>query len=335
MDGTAAPRTTIQVCGQCGVRWQVPRPPAQRCPKCHGALLPPYTVDPPRRTFRWVARKPSRGDGHVLQPPQAATPTPRYTETPRWGLHDPAPVPTPVRQEGISTLARLAAPTLAATAIMFGLASIAEIARYCVLLRNRTRLIDPALLAGSDSAVWSTSLLGALLLISSAIATTGWLIAARRRAFAKQGRRDPRRPWTIAIGCLVPIVNWVYPGVFLTEVAAAEFDGSPPVRIRRLVVAWWCAWVFSVGFAIFNGLWWLRDSLQDEANGVLYSATGDLIAAGVAVLTILVIRTLDGDDVLGRQRVPRRWVVATGPVTPVIEPIRPIPQPEPQEVVAK
>ncbi len=208
---------------------------------------------------------------------------------------------------------------LVATAVVFGLASVAELARYAVLLRNRTRLIHPAVLYASDAFVIGAGVLALAFALLAAVATVGRLVEIRRSAYAATGRRDPRSPRALAFGCLVPVVNLLWPGVFLSEVAALQ--GDP--RAGRAVRIWWAAWVFGGLVAVAALLWRTADSLQAEADGVLFTAFTDAVAAAVAVLTLWVLRTIEGHDLLGRGRTARRWLIAVDPAVPVIEPVHP------------
>jgi hypothetical protein len=58
------------------------------------------------------------------------------------------------------------------------------------------------------------------------------------------------------------------------------------------VKIWWAAWVASSLLFLGTVLWRFRDSAQARADGVVLSALTDLAAAGMAVLTALMIRRL-------------------------------------------
>ncbi len=311
----------VQFCARCGAQWPVHGAPMQWCPRCRGVLLAPAAPNAPaqRRQYRWVARRPAAAiPDRPLSRPQGPRPTPRYFDTPRWGLLDPPPPAPPGKKAGLAGFAERAVPLLGAASILFGLAAAAELGRYLILLRNRTRLIDPLLLALSDSAVWATSFLALAVALAGAIAAIGWLVEARKRSFARQDRSDPRSTRTLVLGCAIPFVNLVLPGVFVTE-----FTRESPPRTRKLIRVWWWSWVLSGVLVVVAQIWRTADSLQVQADGVLFTAFTNLLAAAVGFLTIMVIRDVDGHDVLGRRRVAKRWLIATGPARPVIEPIRP------------
>lgn len=316
--------TVVQPCARCGTRWAVQGSPMHWCPRCRGVLLSPGPIDAPpqRRNYRWVARRPGRLDrpsGSADSGRRSAA-TPRYTEIPRWGLRDhPVSAEPGESQQPLSALARWVYTALLATAGLFGLAAVAELIRYLILLRNRTRLIEPPLLWFSDALVNTAALFALIMALVAAVAALGWLIELRRAAFAAVGRRDPRSPRLLALGCLVPGVNLVWPGVFLSEVVAGRADPRPLQAVR----IWWAVWVLSGLLAVAALYWRTADSLQAKADGVLFTALTDLAAAGVAVLTLWVVRTVEGRDLRGRDRLAHRWVMAVDPAEPLIEPVHP------------
>ncbi|NEW38302.1 DUF4328 domain-containing protein [Nocardia cyriacigeorgica] len=285
-------------------------------------LLSPGPIDAPaeRRNYRWVARRPDhRPRGPVAPGRTGPTPTPRYTQIPRWGLRDvPAPVAAAPRRP-LNVLAGWLPGLLVGVALMFGIAAGAELGRYLLLMHNRTRLIDPLLLNFSDAMVNASALFAAVLALLAAIGAVGWLIEARHAAYERLGRRDPRSPRTLVLGCVIPVVNLLWPGVYLTEMVAGRDDP----RALRAVRVWWAVWIFGGACAVAALFWRTADSLQAEADGVLFSAFTDAVAAAVAVATLWVVRVVEGRDLLGRAHMAHRWVVAADPAVPVIEPVQP------------
>ncbi|MEU8895150.1 DUF4328 domain-containing protein [Nocardia sp. NPDC048505] len=329
--------SVVQPCARCGARWAVQTTPMHWCPRCRGVLLSPAPIGAPpeRRNYRWIARRP---DQRTRRPggarPGTRPATPKYTEIPRWGLLDPRPEAAAPVLDRWQRWTQRVEPLLVVTAGLFALAALAELGRYGILLRNRTRLIEPLLLRASDALVIGSAVLALGFALLAAVALVGWLIEARTAAFARSGRRDPRSARTLTLGCVVPGVNLLWPGVFLTELA--EQRGNP--RALRAVRIWWCAWVLGGAMAVAALLWRTADSLQAKADGVLFMFWTDLVAAAVAVLTLWVVRLLAGRDLLGRTRLARRWVVAADAAVPVIEPVHPATeqtQKADQEVMAK
>lgn len=312
--------TVVQPCARCGARWAVHGAPMHWCPRCRGVLLSPGPVDAPpeRRNYRWVARKPEhRGRGGRRPQAAAAAGTPRYTEIPRWGLRDIPAEPGAAPASRLERAAAAAGRLLVWTALAFGLAALAELGRYAILLYNRTRLVAPLLLRVSDAAVLTFAVLAAALALLAAVATVARLIELRAAAYAAVGRRDPRSPRTLLLGSLVPVLNLVWPGVFLTEALTGRSDP----RALRLIRIWWVAWVLGGIVAVAALGWRAADSLQAKADGVLFTALTDLVAACVALLTLAVLNALHGRDVRGRARAARRLTMAADPAVPVIEPL--------------
>ncbi|WP_054811602.1 DUF4328 domain-containing protein [Nocardia arizonensis] len=314
--------TVVQPCARCGARWGVQGAPMHWCPRCRGVLLSPGPIDgpPERRNYRWVARRPD----HRNRPAHSAsvaspTRTPAYDHMPTWGLADRPPAPAAPRPRRFAGFGARVHTLLILTATMFGLAGLSELLRYGILLRNRTRLIDPWLLRLSDALVTASSTLAMAAGFAAAIAAVVWLIDTRAAAYARAGHRDPRAPRTLALGSLIPVINLLWPGVFLTELARTAADP----RALRAVRIWWCAWLAGGALVAAALLWRTADSLQAKADGVLFTAFTDIWAATLAVLTLWVLRYLDGRNLLGGTRTERRWVVAAEPVAPVIEPVHP------------
>ncbi|GGF90653.1 membrane protein [Rhodococcoides trifolii] len=291
----------FQVCARCGTRWAVGAAPATWCRRCNGVLLAPVRDGgrAPVHSFRWVARSPipSRPRRRTAAP----KPTPSYRETPQWGLRDtPRTPPTPT-QTPLESMAGRAPRLLVAATVLLVAAALAEFFRFGVLLQNRSQLISPLELVLSDAAELCLSVLSVVVGALAILACVCWLRVARREMFAAAGELDPRRWWVIVVGSLLPVLNLVMPGVFLTELTR-----HPIVRW------WWTAWVVNWFVVVGVLLWRLRDGLQAQAYGVLFTGFADLVAAGTAVVTLLVIRRVQDRSVRGREREITRWTVAVG-----------------------
>ncbi|WP_458687304.1 DUF4328 domain-containing protein [Nocardia tengchongensis] len=313
----------VQPCARCGARWAVQGKPLHWCPRCHGVLLSPAPVDAPadRRNYRWVARPPGRkaGASQSVRRPGTAE-TPRYHQIPRWGLQDRPAAPAAETYRPLAAWTDRLEQLLVATAVVFLVAAVAELGRYGILLRNRTRLIQPWLLWISDAAVTVSAVLALALALMSAVALVGWLAETRRVAYANVGESDSRSLFTLVLGCVVPIANLIWPGIFLTEAARRTGDGDP--RLLRAVRIWWAAWLLDAVLVLVALIYRFANSLQVQADGVLVAMWTDVVAAGVAVASLGLVRDFAGLDLRGRPKTLRRWVIATGPVRPVIEPVR-------------
>ncbi|RMI34170.1 DUF4328 domain-containing protein [Nocardia stercoris] len=330
--------SVVQPCARCGSRWAVQNKPLYWCPRCRGVLLSPGPVDAPaeQRNYRWVVRAPGRR-GPVTRPALRAdrTPTPHYREIPTWGLRDrPAPPPAAARRGRWDRSPEQVLRLLRVTALLFLIAACAELGRYLILLRNRTALIDPLVLGLSDWSVWIAELVAPLAALGAAIGVVGWLADTRRAAFAAAGLRDPRPRWLLFTGCLVPVVNLLWPGVYLTELVRARAAGPRGVRggapyALRAVRIWWLVWITG-GVMVAIGIGFrFTHTLQAQANGVIFAVYTNLVAVAATALTVWVMHAVDGRDLRGRVRVPKRWVPAAGPARPVIAPVEPEPAAEP------
>ncbi|MFE3191601.1 DUF4328 domain-containing protein [Nocardia sp. NPDC059240] len=318
--------TVVQPCARCGARWAVQGKPLHWCPRCRGVLLSPAPVDAPadRRNYRWVARPPGRRT-HAAQPARrpAVVETPHYHQIPQWGLHDRLPGEAVVPRRPLAALTDRVGTALLATAGLFVLAALTELGRYGILLHNRTRLIQPWLLWISDASVTVSSILAPAAALVTAVALVGWLAQTRRAAYAAVGQADPRSLRILILGCVVPVVNLVWPGVFLTEAARLRIaDGADP-RLLRSVRIWWGAWLLNAVLVVVAVCYRFASSLQVQADGVLASLWTDLVAAGVAVASLALVRGFAGLDLRGRPKTVHRWVIATEPARPVIEPVSP------------
>lgn len=297
--------SVVQVCARCGSRWPVAAAPAQWCPRCQGVLLAPFDTARPAapagRNFRWVARSayppPVR-----RRRPGGAGPTPRYTQVPRWGLLDPPPPERDERLTRTETAADLAPTLLACAALVFALAAASEAFRYGLLVFNRSHLVDPLVVAVSDSLVWATQLSAPLVAVAAAVASACRLVVLRRAVFAARGLSDPRSPRSIAVGVLVPVVNLAMPGVYLTEIARDDHRTLVTIRI------WWATWIGNGALVVVGVLSRNRDGLQAQADGVLWAAVTSAVAAATALLTLLVVRRFEGRDLWGRRRRGARWI---------------------------
>ena len=94
---------------------------------------------------------------------------------------------------------------------------------------------------------------------------------------------------------MLPLVRIVMPGVYLTEIVRlrAEADGDV-YRELTLIRIWWAVWATSNALVVVQVLWSLRNTLQARADGVLLAAVVALVAAVSAVLTLAVMRRLEG-----------------------------------------
>ena len=318
----------IQVCAQCGTRWNVRDRQRVWCPRCNGTLLAPVGAPtarpaavparPPGRPanrqvpasrlpsgFRWIAVRPGPPPP-PRQPRRPLGPTPRYQSVPRWGLVDQiAALPAGAVAARKSASPRAVQTVLVVAGVVFALAAAAHIVRYLLMLINRTTLLPPFIAIGSLISGVLASFAAIVAVVAIAVVLTSWLIGRRATAFARHGQDDPRPEWMLWSGCLVPVVNWFFAPLFVLELAHAE---GCRARQNRPIALWSIAWIV----ATLICAWATWSSLRAHD---LQAAADDTVAeiiaylAGLAVI-ILLWRVVDGFVRRPVDRPPgHRWVI--------------------------
>ena len=313
----------IQVCSQCGTRWNVRDRQRVWCPRCNGSLLGPpgstgqaqwgpqqAQAQPGQQRsgpgvpsgYRWVAVRPG-----APPPPRRRrrelSPTPRYLTIPRWGLIErfDAPTEQEVVGEGPSTTA--VRRTVVATMAVLGAAAFVHLVRYVLLIVNRTVLLN-AWVAGA--ATWggiAISVIAMFMVVASALLLTNWLIARRSAAFAHLGHPEPRSVWALRAGCLVPVVNLAWAPVYVIELAQTEARLN---WLRRPIVVWWGVWVVGTVVSIFS----IATSFTTDSQGIADNTVVTLVAYLLALAALLLALQV----FLGFERQPvekpsKRWVM--------------------------
>lgn len=341
----------IQVCGQCGTRWNVRDRQRVWCPKCHGTLLAPSVPAPdpqwsarqaapalrpaaqgmpPRLPsgYRWIAVRPG-------QPPTSRRrrrplgPTPHYTEIPRWGLvewFETVEHHAPPRTGPSVAMVRA---TLITTMVVLGFAALVHVIRYVLLLVNRTVLLHP-LVAGV--ATWlgiAASVLAMFAVVASAVSLTNWLVARRAAAYARRGIDDPRPVWALRVGCLVPFLNLFWAPVFTMELAVVEdrLDG-----LRRPIVLWWIVWVISTVVSVFS----IATSFTTDAQGIADNTVTTTFAYLLALAALLLVtQVFFGFERTPLERRAKRYVIVADEPAQGAERETPVPvEPEGQNPAA-
>jgi Domain of unknown function (DUF4328) len=331
----------IQVCSQCGTRWNVRDRRRVWCPRCNGTLLAPSGPQPgaewsargtgrtpPRLPpgYRWIAVRPGA-------PPlprrrrRPLGPTPRYAVIPRWGLVDRFDTEVPEQagpRTGPSTA--MVRATLFATMAVFGVAALLHLVRYALLIINRSMLLNPWV---AGAATWlgvAASVIAMFMVVAAAIVLTNWLIARRAAAFAFRGHEDPRPVWALRAGCLIPLINLAWAPIFVIELAGVE---QRLQWLRRPIVAWWLVWVASTALSAFS----IATSFTQDAQGI----ADNTVTTTVAYLMSLAALLLATKVFLGFERQPverpaKRWVIVADEQADVTAK-RPEPAPETADAV--
>lgn len=317
----------IQVCSQCGTRWNVRDRRRVWCPRCNGALLAPAGPEsrgttPPRLPpgFRWIAVRPG-----TPPPPRRGRrplgPTPRYSVIPRWGLTEhfehldqqqsaPRSGPSPAKVRSL----------LVATMIVLGAAALIHLVRYALLIINRSTLLNPWI---AGSATWlgvGISVIAMFMVVGSAVVLADWLVARRAAAFAHRGHEDPRPGWALRAGCLVPFINLAWAPVFVLELAGVE---ERLTWLRRPVVVWWLVWLASYAVSI----WSIATSFTQDVQGIADNTVTTTVAYLLALAAMLLaFKVFEGFERQPVERPTKRWVVVSEPETATaVEGSRPSP----------
>lgn len=291
------------------VRWVAvapPRPDAQPATPRHE---PPYTGPPsypapPRWGFpNLIWRLPTQVPGTASSAP------------------DPA---SAQRTVGVG-----ATVVLLVLAVFTALAGGAELWRYALLVQSRETALSATAVGVSDRlVVWGYLATVPLLSLAAVIMTFAWFVLARTVAARRSGYEPPRSmfgvvlrifgPWPavgLALGLLwllslvpalsavavtlvppvalaVVTVGLALGGPVLMELEHAALGNGPGARVRPSwqVLLWWAAWVGNGVLVVVTAIWRAREGLQQQADAVVLTASTDLAAAALAVLTVLVIR---------------------------------------------
>ena len=200
----------IQVCSQCGTRWNVRDKQRSWCPRCNGTLLAPSATQPspltsptagwsagPRSAprlppgYRWIAVRPG-----PPPPPRRRRrplgPTPRYLTIPRWGLQDRIDQDSgPGRDHRLAPPADRIRTSLFVSAVALGAAALVHLLRYLLLVINRNTLLN--WLVADAAALLSVlaSVAACAATMTTAFLLTRWLIAVALRRSSMPGGRKP------------------------------------------------------------------------------------------------------------------------------------------------
>ncbi len=220
-------------------------------------------------------------------PPKAARrrrplgPTPRYAYIPRWGLVDHIEPASSSRQgiAGARIPSRVLERLLLATIITLAIVSCVHFLRYALMVYNRGALIPRFVASTSNGLVLFTVALAFAVMVATAWYLTDWMMARRAETYGDLGFDDPRRPWEIRVGCLLPVVNIVGIPLLLLELAKIE---NRWYRQYRNIVGWSILW--GATWLLMLITWVIRDSetVQGIADNALFTAVDYAIAAVAA-----------------------------------------------------
>lgn len=306
----------IQVCSQCGTRWNVRDRQRVWCPRCRGTLLAPSghaagqgwdarqeatRGQRPPSGYRWVAVRPG-APPHPRRQRRELGPTPRYPTVPRWGLveHFEAPAEPAVQRKGPSPeVVRL---TLLATVAVLGAAAFVHLVRYVLLIINRSVLLNPWVAAAATWGGIAVSVVAVFMTVAAVVVLMNWLIARRAAAFTHRGQQEPRSGLSLRLGCLTPFVNLLLAPVYVIELA----DTEDRLRwLHRPIVVWWLLWAASTAVSVFAFATSFTVDAQGIADNTVTTIVAYLFAAGALVSALRVFLGFERQPV---EQPSRRWV---------------------------
>ncbi|AZG46897.1 DUF4328 domain-containing protein [Gordonia insulae] len=198
-------------------------------------------------------------------------PIPRYVYIPQWGLRDvPDEVSADPRSRAEVLLAALVSG-LRSLAVVLGLAALVHLARYVLIVVNKSMPVPAWTDWTSSVLVMFVGLLALGAYVYVFVVFTRWIIDLRAETYRSRDRRDPRPRWQIAVLAAVPLLNVAGAALLLHEVARLR-DDLDPDRTRRRFTRIWVAWtivnvlalvaIATRVVAMFSG------SIQTAANGL-------------------------------------------------------------------
>ncbi len=188
-------------------------------------------------------------------------------------------------RSSVRTRADVLSFALRLLAIALAVAAVAHLARYVLLVVNRSTPVPGWLERTTAFFVIAGGLAALGAFAYASVLFARWVIHLRIDAYGRHGLADPRRRWLVAILAAVPLVNVVGAGLLLREAAAMHDDldvGVTRQRLARLWVAWVIVNVVALVAVAFRVVGMLSGSIQTGANGlaavVLSSAISALFA---------------------------------------------------------
>jgi hypothetical protein len=121
--------------------------------------------------------------------------------------------------------------------------------------------------------------------------------------FAHHGLPESRSVRALWAGCVVPLANLFWALVYVIELATLEEHYA---RLRRPIVQWWIAWVFSYLVSIFAIVTSFARDAQGIANNTVLMVFAYLLAAATLSAVAGVFEGFVRKPV---ERPAHRWVV--------------------------
>jgi hypothetical protein len=193
--------------------------------------------------------------------------------------------------------------TLFVSVLVLGIAALVYAVRYVLLVTNRNTLLNSLVAIAADWLGVLASVAAIAAVITSGVRLIQWLIARRAAVFSHHGLPEPRSVRALWAGCVVPLANLLWAPVYVIELATIEEHYA---RLRRPIVQWWIAWVFSYTISIFAIITSFATDSQGIANNTVMMVLAYLLAA---VTVAAVARVFEGFERKPVERPAHRWVV--------------------------
>ena len=224
---------------------------------------------------------------------------------PRWGLTDhvaqpPALAETPAPSAPPAAILRTA---LFVSVLVLSMAALVYVVRYVLLVINRNTLLNSVVAIAADWLGVLASVAAILAVIGAGVLLIRWLIARRAAVFSHHGLPEPRSVRALWAGCVVPLANLLWAPVYVIELATLE---ERYARLRRPIVEWWIAWVFSYTVSIFA----MATSFATDAQGIANNTAMMVLAYLLAAVTVAAAgRVFEGFEGKPVERPAHRWIV--------------------------
>jgi Domain of unknown function (DUF4328) len=193
--------------------------------------------------------------------------------------------------------------TLFLSVLVLAVAALVYVVRYVLLIINRNTLLNSLVALAADWLGILASVAAIAAVIASGVMLTRWLIARRARAFSHYGLHEQRSVRALWIGSLAPLANLLWAPVYVTELATIEENHA---RLKRPIVQWWIAWIFSYVVSIFAITTSFAKDAQSIANNTVLMVLAYLLAAATVAA---VARVFEGFERKPVERPAHRWVV--------------------------
>jgi hypothetical protein len=193
--------------------------------------------------------------------------------------------------------------TLFVSVLVLCIAALVYVVRYVLLVINRNTLLNSVVAIAAEWLGILASVVAIAVAIASGVILIRWLIERRDAVFSHHGMPEPRSVRALWAGCGVPLVNLLGAPVYVIELATIEEHRA---RLRRPIVQWWAAWVFSYTVSIFAIISSFATDAQGIANNTVLMVFAYLLAA---VTVAAVARVFEGFVRKPVERPAHRWVV--------------------------